>query len=155
MARIGEEYLQVTMATVVVLVVLMIGGGALRGLGDSQTPMRVTALANVVNVFLTYGLIFGVAGLPALGRCGKRMGHLSLTLVGRHTPFVRNVARPSGCLYFREKQLAAGTGCGFVSLAYWRTGSSGAVAYFCWFYDYDGYRRQLGNSRPCIPPHCL
>ncbi len=73
-ARIGEEYLQVTMATVVVLVVLMIGGGALRGLGDSQTPMRVTALANVVNIFLTYGLIFGVAGLPALGAVGSAWG---------------------------------------------------------------------------------
>ena len=73
-ARIGVEYLQVTMATVVVLIVLMIGGGALRGLGDSQTPMRVTALANFVNVFLTYGLIFGVAGLPALGAVGSAWG---------------------------------------------------------------------------------
>lgn len=72
--RIGEEYLQVTMATVVALVVLMIGGGALRGLGDSQTPMRVTALANVVNIFLTYGLIFGIAGLPALGAVGSAWG---------------------------------------------------------------------------------
>jgi MATE family multidrug resistance protein len=72
--RIGEEYLQVSMATVVVLVVLMIGGGALRGLGDSQTPMRVTALANFVNVFLTYGLIFGVAGLPGLGPVGSAWG---------------------------------------------------------------------------------
>ena len=73
-ALIGKEYLQVTMATVVVLIVLMIGGGALRGLGDSQTPMRVTALANFVNVFLTYGLIFGVAGLPGLGAVGSAWG---------------------------------------------------------------------------------
>ncbi len=73
-AQIGEDYLQVTMATVVALVVLLIGGGALRGVGDSQTPMRVTALANVVNVFLTYGLIFGVAGLPALGAVGSAWG---------------------------------------------------------------------------------
>lgn len=73
-AQIGTEYLQVTMATVVVLIVLMIGGGALRGLGDSQTPMRVTALANFVNVFLTYGLIFGVAGLPSLGAVGSAWG---------------------------------------------------------------------------------
>ncbi len=73
-AKIGKEYLQVTMATVVVLIVLMIGGGALRGLGDSQTPMRVTALANFVNVFLTYGLIFGVAGLPGLGAVGSAWG---------------------------------------------------------------------------------
>ena len=73
-ARIGVDYLKVTMATVVVLVILLIGGGALRGLGDSQTPMRVTALANVVNIFLTYGLIFGVAGLPALGPVGSAWG---------------------------------------------------------------------------------
>lgn len=73
-ARIGTEYLRVTMATVVVMVVLFIGGGALRGVGDSQTPMRVTALANVVNAFLTYGLIFGVAGLPALGAVGSAWG---------------------------------------------------------------------------------
>ena len=72
--RIGIEYLQVSMATVVALVVLLIGGGALRGLGDSQTPMRVTALANVVNVFLNYGLIFGLAGLPALGAVGSAWG---------------------------------------------------------------------------------
>lgn len=73
-AQIGVEYMQVTMATVVVLIVLMIGGGALRGLGDSQTPMRVTALANFVNIFLTYGLIFGVAGLPELGAVGSAWG---------------------------------------------------------------------------------
>jgi len=36
--------------------------------------MRVTALANFVNVFVTYGLIFGVAGLPALGAVGSAWG---------------------------------------------------------------------------------
>lgn len=36
--------------------------------------MRVTALANFVNVFLTYGLIFGVAGLPGLGAVGSAWG---------------------------------------------------------------------------------
>ena len=72
--RIGVDYLQVSMATVVVLIVLLIGGGALRGLGDSQTPMRVTAVANVVNIFLNYALIFGVAGLPALGAVGSAWG---------------------------------------------------------------------------------
>ena len=73
-AQIGMEYLQVTMATVVVIIVLFIGGGALRGVGDSQTPMRVTALANIVNIFLTYALIFGVAGLPGMGAVGSAWG---------------------------------------------------------------------------------
>ncbi|MEZ4636517.1 MAG: MATE family efflux transporter [Caldilineaceae bacterium] len=70
-AHIGTEYLQVTMATIVVLVLLFIGGGALRGAGDSRTPMQVTALANVVNVVLSYALIFGAWGFPEMGVVGS------------------------------------------------------------------------------------
>jgi putative MATE family efflux protein len=70
-ARIATEYLQVTMGTVVVLVALLIGGGALRGAGDSRTPMVVTAIANVVNIGLAYALIYGHFGLPALGPVGS------------------------------------------------------------------------------------
>src|SRR5262249_41398977 len=50
---------------------LVIGGGVLRGAGDSRTPMLVTAFANVVNVALAYGLIYGHFGLPALGAVGS------------------------------------------------------------------------------------
>ena len=70
-AEIGVQYLQVTMGTVVVLVALFIGGGVLRGAGDARTPLRVTALANLVNVVLAYGLIYGHFGLPALGVVGS------------------------------------------------------------------------------------
>lgn len=70
-ARIGVGYYQVTMGTVVTLVALMIGGGVLRGAGDSRTPMVVTAIANVLNVALAYGLIYGHWGLPALGAVGS------------------------------------------------------------------------------------
>ncbi|MBA3943135.1 MAG: MATE family efflux transporter [Herpetosiphonaceae bacterium] len=70
-AHIGTAYLQVTMGTVVVLVALVIGGGALRGAGDSRTPMIVTAIANIVNIGLAYGLIYGHFGLPALGAVGS------------------------------------------------------------------------------------
>jgi multidrug resistance protein, MATE family len=68
--HIGSAYLRVAMGTVVVLVALVIGSGSLRGAGDSRTPMIVTGLANVVNVGLAYGLIYGHAGLPALGPVG-------------------------------------------------------------------------------------
>jgi multidrug resistance protein, MATE family len=70
-AQIGAQYLQVTMGTVVVLVALFIGGGVLRGAGDARTPLWVTALANLVNVPLAYGLIYGHFGLPALGPVGS------------------------------------------------------------------------------------
>jgi len=70
-AQITVDYLHVTMGTVVVLVALLIGGGVLRGAGDSRTPMVVTAIANVVNIGLAYGLIYGHFGLPALGAVGS------------------------------------------------------------------------------------
>jgi putative MATE family efflux protein len=70
-ARVGTQYLHVTMGTVVVLIGLFIGGGVLRGAGDSRTPMLVTAFANVINVVLAYGLIYGHFGLPALGAVGS------------------------------------------------------------------------------------
>jgi putative MATE family efflux protein len=70
-AQIATEYLQVTMGTVVVLVALLIGGGVLRGAGDSRTPMIVTAIANIVNIGLAYALIYGHFGLPALGAVGS------------------------------------------------------------------------------------
>jgi MATE family multidrug resistance protein len=70
-AVISVSYLHVTMGTVVVLVALFIGGGVLRGTGDSRTPMRVTAIANLVNVALAYALIYGHFGLPALGPVGS------------------------------------------------------------------------------------
>ncbi len=70
-ALIGVQYLHVTMGTVVVLVGLFIGGGVLRGAGDSRTPMVVTAIANVINAVLAYALIFGTFGLPAMGAVGS------------------------------------------------------------------------------------
>lgn len=67
---IGTGYLQVAMGTSVVLVALLIGGGVLRGAGDSRTPMLVTLAANLVNLGLAYGLIYGHFGLPELGAVG-------------------------------------------------------------------------------------
>ena len=70
-ASIGTAYLQVAMGTVMVLVALVIGGGVLRGAGDSRPPMFVTLVANLVNVGLSYSLIYGRFGLPALGAVGS------------------------------------------------------------------------------------
>jgi len=45
----------------------------LRGIGDTKTPMWVSVLANVTNVLLNYFLIFGKAGLPAMGVAGAAL----------------------------------------------------------------------------------
>ena len=45
-----------------------------QGKGDSRTPMIVGVLGNLVNVCLSYGLIYGHFGLPALGVRGAGYG---------------------------------------------------------------------------------
>jgi MATE family multidrug resistance protein len=42
-----------------------------RGVGDTRTPMLGAVLANLVNVGLGYGLIFGKLGFPQLGVAGS------------------------------------------------------------------------------------
>jgi MATE family, multidrug efflux pump len=41
-----------------------------RGLGDTRTPLYITLAANVLNIVLDYGLIFGRLGMPQLGVTG-------------------------------------------------------------------------------------
>jgi len=45
-----------------------------RGLGDTRTPLAVAILANVMNALLSFGLVFGRGGLPALGVAGAGYG---------------------------------------------------------------------------------
>ena len=73
-SRIGADYLRVTMGTLSVLTLMLLGGGVLRGIGDSRTPMLITLFANVINVIFTYGLIFGELGMPELGAVGSAWG---------------------------------------------------------------------------------
>jgi putative MATE family efflux protein len=49
-------------------------GGAVRGRGDTVTPLYIGVVVNVVNTILGYGLIFGHFGLPALGVVGSALG---------------------------------------------------------------------------------
>jgi len=44
--------------------------GALRGAGDTKTPMKLTLLSNSLNIFLDYALIFGKFGFPKMGVAG-------------------------------------------------------------------------------------
>jgi MATE family multidrug resistance protein len=80
-AQVAQDYLHITIATIVALIVTLIGG-VLRGVGDSRTPMLITALANLINVGLAYALIYGHFGLPALGAVGSAWATFVARLVG-------------------------------------------------------------------------
>ncbi|MFO7941216.1 MAG: MATE family efflux transporter [Bacillota bacterium] len=54
---------------------------ALRGAGDTRTPMLVRAVANVLNVALNYLLIFGAFGFPRLEVMGAAVGTVASRVV--------------------------------------------------------------------------
>ena len=72
--RQGAEYLRVTVVGAIVLVPSAVFGGALRGSGDTRTPMIAGLLTNLVNLLVSPALVFGLWGLPALGVAGAAWG---------------------------------------------------------------------------------
>jgi putative MATE family efflux protein len=70
----AESYLQITISTVAALIIQQIASGVLRGAGDSRTPMLVALGTNVLNIIVSFMLIYGVLGLPALGVAGAAWG---------------------------------------------------------------------------------
>ncbi len=68
------EYLQITAACSVAILLSFLCGAVLRGAGDSRTPLKAAVLANAVNVVLAYVLIFGHFGFPELGVGGSAWG---------------------------------------------------------------------------------
>ena len=72
--RLATEYFEVIAVTVVVLLLSYLCGAVLRGSGDSRTPLKAAAIANIANVFFSYGLAFGEFGMPELGVAGTAWG---------------------------------------------------------------------------------
>jgi MATE family multidrug resistance protein len=48
--------------------------GFFRGIGDTRTPMIITLIVNILNVGVSYLLVFGVWGFPKLGLVGAALG---------------------------------------------------------------------------------
>lgn len=54
----------------VFLSLMLVLSSALRGAGDTKTPMVVTAVANLINIVLSYILMFGIWNFKGLGILG-------------------------------------------------------------------------------------
>ncbi len=80
--RTGGDYLDVVAMMSIFLVIQLVCSGALRGVGDTRTPMIVTGLVNIINMAAAYGLIFGHFGLPALGVTGSALAASLARAVG-------------------------------------------------------------------------
>ena len=75
-------YLQITLPTYPLIAITSIACGVLRGAGDTRTPMKITIIMNLLNVVLSYFLIYGLKigtaqislSIPAYGIKGAALG---------------------------------------------------------------------------------
>lgn len=63
-------YFMVVAVPSVFLSLMLVLSSALRGAGDTKTPMVVTAVANLINIALNYILMFGIWNFKGLGILG-------------------------------------------------------------------------------------
>ncbi len=68
--KLGYAYIRVLFAFYPIRFVSFTALAALRGAGDTKTPMKLGILMNVINAVLDYLLIFGKFGFPKLGPVG-------------------------------------------------------------------------------------
>jgi MATE family, multidrug efflux pump len=82
MADMGARYLQIVMLAEPFQGVFLMCAAALRGAGDTRTPLWIGGIIDVLAIFLNYVLIFGKLGMPALGVDGSAYATLIAIAVG-------------------------------------------------------------------------
>lgn len=68
--ELGVSYLLYLIPGLFFLMIATVMSGALRGAGDTRTPMYINVAINVLNVIFCYIFIFGKCGAPAMGVAG-------------------------------------------------------------------------------------
>jgi MATE family multidrug resistance protein len=80
--QVGSAYLKIRMQGGVFIVLFMCFSAFLRGLGDTRTPLKITVLANLINIGGDYVLIFGKLGMPRLGTEGAAIATIAANGIG-------------------------------------------------------------------------
>ena len=80
----GVEYLNIQLYGFMPVCLASTVTAALRGVGDTKTPMIYNTVANVVNIIMNYLLIYGKLGFPAMGVAGASLA----TVIGQLVAFV-------------------------------------------------------------------
>jgi len=79
---LGAAYIQIISLSVFFQFIAFLGSAALRGAGDTMTPLWIGALVNVVNFGINVNLIYGNAFVPRLGVPGAAIGTSISYVVG-------------------------------------------------------------------------
>lgn len=83
-------YLAITLPTYPLIALTSISCGVLRGAGDTKTPMKVTIIMNMINIIMSYLLIYGLEvrsgqihfGFAGFGVKGAALGIAAARLAG-------------------------------------------------------------------------
>ena len=99
----ATEYLRIQFYGLVPMCMTFTITAALRGVGDTRTPLIYNTVANMVNLVGNYILIYGKLGMPALGVTGASIA----TVFGQTVAFVIAfvfILRRKSYLYFNFKE---------------------------------------------------
>jgi putative MATE family efflux protein len=78
----GGAFVRMVMLSIPQSAVLFVIGAALRGAGDTRTPLFIGIVVNILNVVGNYVLIFGKFGAPTLGVPGSALATTIAFTVG-------------------------------------------------------------------------
>ncbi len=82
--RLGIKYLNIQLYGFIPLTLGITATAALRGIGDTRTPMVYNTVANIVNLFFNYIMIYGHFGVSKMGVTGASWA----TVIGQCVAFV-------------------------------------------------------------------
>ncbi len=92
----AHDYLAIALLAMPAFFVEATCSAALQGLGDTRTPLLAGILANAVSLVLTWALVFGHLGAPALGMRGAAIAAAVAILVEALVLWLRLGARLPG-----------------------------------------------------------
>ncbi len=81
--QLGVQYLNIQLYGFIPLCLGITVTAALRGIGDTRTPMLYNTIANVINLFFNYVMIYGNFGVPKMGVAGASLA----TIIGQTAAF--------------------------------------------------------------------
>lgn len=104
---LGGQYVRMMMPGMLLFFVFTVATGALRGAGDTRTPMIINISLNALKLASNYLLIFGNLGFPSLGVAGAGISTtISRTLGG--IAILVAISRPKGKLTVSWKRVITG-----------------------------------------------